>query len=66
MGFKDWLEMGILGILVIALVIGVSFLVTCGIIKLICLCFAWTFSWKIATGIWLGMMILRSIFSSGN
>lgn len=31
----------------------VSWLITCGIVKLICLCFGLTFTWLIATGIWL-------------
>lgn len=42
---------------------GISWIVTCGIIKLITLCFGWTFSWAWATGIWLVMFLLRSIFS---
>lgn len=39
-------------ILIIAALYGVSWIVTCGIIKLITLCFGWTFKWSIATGIW--------------
>lgn len=37
-------------------------LITCGIVKLICLCFGFSFSWAIATGIWLVIIILRTIF----
>ena len=43
-----------------------SWLLTCGIIKLICLCFGLTFSWLIATGIWLIMILLRSVFGGGS
>lgn len=43
---------------------GVSWLVTCGLIKLITMCFDLTFSWGIATGIWLITIILKSIFKS--
>lgn len=50
-------------ILIIAALYGVSWIVTCGIIKLITLCFGWTFKWSIATGIWLIICILRSIFN---
>ena len=32
-------------------------LATCGLIKLITLCFGWTFSWIIATGIWLILLL---------
>ena len=52
----------ILGILVIALVFGVSWLITCGIVKLITLCFGWTFTWPIATGIWLILLVLSATF----
>ena len=40
----------------------VSYLITCGIVKLICLCFGLTFTWLIATGIWLLIILLRYIF----
>ena len=39
-----------------------SWIVTCGIVKLITLCFGWAFSWPIATGIWLVMILLRMVF----
>ena len=51
----------VIGILVFAYVL--SWIVTCGIIKLITMCFGWTFKWSIATGIWLIICILRSIFN---
>lgn len=40
----------------------VSCLITCGIVKLICLCFGLTFTWPIATGIWLLIILLKNIF----
>lgn len=51
-------------ILILALCYGLSWIVTCGIIKLITLCFGWTFKWSIATGIWLVICILKSIFKT--
>lgn len=39
-----------------------NWIVICGIVKLITLCFGWTFSWPIATGIWLVMILLRMVF----
>ena len=51
----------VIGILVFAY--GLSWIVTCGIIKLITMCFGWTFKWSVATGIWLIICILRSIFN---
>lgn len=45
-----------------AALIAFNWIVTCGIVKLITLCFGWTFSWPIATGIWLVMILLRMAF----
>ena len=59
-------EGGVVALLVIgilAFAYGLSWLATCGIIKLITMCFGWTFKWSIATGIWLIICILRSIFN---
>lgn len=50
-------------ILIFAVCYGISWIVTCGIIKLITVCFGLTFKWSIATGIWLVICILRSIFN---
>ena len=41
---------------------GLSWIVTCGIIKLIAMCFGWTFKWSTATGVWLIICLLQSIF----
>lgn len=45
-------------------VYALSWIVTCGIIKLITMCFGLTFSWGIATGIWLIWILLKSLFSN--
>ena len=50
-------------ILLLAVCYGISYIVTCGIIKLITMCFGLEFSWAIATGIWLIICILKSIFN---
>jgi hypothetical protein len=55
---------GIVAAVTIIACLGVSWIATCGIIKLITLCFGWTFSWGIATGIWLIMCLLSSVFKS--
>lgn len=41
----------IIGAVLLVLCYGISWIVTCGIIKLITLCFGLTFKWSIATGI---------------
>lgn len=50
-------------VLVFLLLGGVSWIITCGIVKLITLCFGWTFDWLIATGIWLVMILAKSVFN---
>lgn len=54
---------GILVAVILILCYGLSWLVTCGIIKLITLCFGWTFKWGVATGIWLLICLIKPIFS---
>ena len=59
-------EGGVVALIVIAILAvcyGLSWIVTCGIIKLITMCFGWTFKWSIATGIWLIICILKLIFN---
>ncbi len=41
-----------------------SWISTVGIIKLITLCFGWSFSWAIATGIWLVLVLATPVFKS--
>lgn len=60
-------EGGLIAVMVIGLIVicySLSWIVTCGIIKLITMCFGWTFKWSIATGIWLIICILRSVFKT--
>ena len=50
-------------ILLLAICYAISWIITCGIIKPITICFGLTFSWAIATGFWLILCLLRSVFS---
>lgn len=60
---KAGTALGAIGVvLVILAAYGLSWIITCGIIKLVTLCFGWTFSWGIATGIWLIMCLARTVF----
>lgn len=55
--------LGALFILFVVLIaFGLSWILTCGIIKLITLCFGLTFSWAIATGIWLVLCLIGGVF----
>lgn len=54
-------------IFVIFIVLASEFLswaVVCGILKLISMCFGTGFNLKIATGIWLILMLLKAVFKS--
>lgn len=53
----------ILAVIIYLAIAAVSWIATCGIIKLITMCFGWTFSWAWATGIWLLMYLLKNTFS---
>ena len=53
--------------IVIFLVLGaISWLITCGIFYLITLCFSLEFSWLTATGVWLVLILLKSVFNTAN
>lgn len=56
----------IVAIIVLLLASGLSWILTCGILYLISLCFSLAFSWSIATGIWLVLFLLSSFFRSVN
>ena len=51
-------------ILVFLVVAGLSWIITCGLVKLVTMCFGWTFDWLIATGIWLVMILAKSVFNN--
>lgn len=64
--FKKLATYGIAGgvaLLIVALTGGLSWIITCGLVYLVTLCFGWTFKWAIATGIWLIMILAKSVFS---
>ena len=63
---KDFFGISIIMLLILIFTVGLSWLITCGVIKLICLCFGFVFNWKIATGIWLVMLLISSIFKGVN
>ena len=53
-------------IIIAAILLGLSWLITCGITAGICACFGWNFTWTFGTGIWLIEIVLRSIFKSSS
>lgn len=51
-------------IFIVAMICILSFGITSAILYGICWAFNFTFSWKLAIGIWLLLIILRSIFKT--
>ena len=66
MNNKKTLSVIILTIILLIIGCALSLVVTCGIIKLITICFGLKFKWSVAIGIWLIMCLLSEIFKSGN
>ena len=66
MNNKKTLSVIILTIVLLLIIFVLSLVVTCGIIKLITICFGLKFKWSVAIGIWLIMCLLSAIFKSGN
>ena len=54
----------IIFIVIVAFAYGVSWITTCGVIKLVTMCFDLTFKWLTATGIWLILILVSNIFKS--
>lgn len=52
----------LIGLILFLIVAALSWILTCGVIWLITLCFGLTFSWAIATGIWLILCLLGGGF----
>lgn len=49
-------------ILMLMTILAFSWILTCGIVYLVFCCFSFVFSWPVATGIWLILLILGSVF----
>ena len=45
----------------VGILYAISWLITCGLVKLITLCFGLGFSWLVATGVWLLLILIRGI-----
>jgi hypothetical protein len=52
------------GCALIIFLCALSYFITCGLVYLITLCFGWSFSWLVASGIWLLMILLKNIFTN--
>lgn len=56
-GLKVIFDIVVMGIILF----GASWLITCGIVKLITLCFGIDFTWGIGTGVWLILFLIGTV-----
>lgn len=49
-----------------AILLGISWIATCGVVFLVTLCFGWTFNWLMATGIWLCLLLVSAFVKGGS
>ena len=61
---KKGVGIGIFVVLATIAIYALSWIATCGLVKLITLCFGWDFSWLIGTGVWLIFIIAKGIFKT--
>ena len=62
---KNRLKHVLVKCIVLAVLYTLSWIISCGFFKLITLCFGWTFSWKVATGIWLIICFVKILLARG-
>lgn len=55
-----------LGILAVLFICALSLLLTSGLVWVACWAFGFVFTWKIAIGIWVVLLILQSVFKSNS
>ena len=60
-----WITGYLIAVVIFTLACAGSWFMTCGIVKLITLCFDWTFTWGLGSGVWLIMLLIRYVFSMG-
>lgn len=53
----------IVGVSIFAILCGISFGVTAGVIKVLSFCFGFAFSWKLVLGIWIILWVLETLFN---
>lgn len=61
---KNYMKIGFLGFIIIAICALISWVVVIGIIKLITILLGINFSFKFATVVWLVMILIKSLFST--
>lgn len=53
-----------IGFMLVAFLLGLSYLVTAGLVYLVCLGFGFEWSWMLSLGIWALLILLKMVFKS--
>lgn len=56
----------LLALFITLFMFAISWIMTCGFVYLIMLCFGFAYTWSIATGIWLSLVLLAIFLKSGS
>lgn len=56
----------LIGCLAIILIWAASFFLTVALFKIICWCFGFIFSWRLAVGFWIILAVLEVVFKKGD
>lgn len=64
--FAEVLGLGTLAVLIVVGMFGISWIITCGFVKLITMCLGLKFTWLIGTGVWLILYLLRWSLHNNN
>ena len=56
-----WLVGALGAVVILVAAYALSWIIACGVMKLITMCFGWTFSWAVATGVWLVMCLASTV-----
>ena len=64
LNFKNKIFAILVFIILLIVMLGISYFCTAGIFWLICKCFNWAFSWKLATGVWLVLFLIGTTVKS--
>lgn len=56
----------LIGCIGLVLALAVSFFLAVGVFKIICWCFSLMFSWRLAVGFWVILLIMEYVFKKGD
>lgn len=55
-----------IGLMIVVFLVGLSYLLTAGLVYLVCLGFGFEWSWLLSLGVWALLILLRSVFKSSS